>query len=372
MSFRLCAPVLLGLEGICADELRRMDFQNVAAENGRVLFDGDYRDALRANLWLRTAERVQILIGEFPAATFDQLFEGVRALPLESVIDRLGAFPVKGHSTRSKLTSIPDCQRIIKKAAAVRLGSVYGCETMPETGAKYQLSFHILNDRCSLYIDTTGDSLHKRGYRADSLAAPIRETLAAAMVFLSHRRGDRPLCDPLCGSGTILIEAALLAANRAPGLNRQFALEGFAGADESDGVQLREEARSLIRPFEGEITGSDMDSDAIGLARANAEKAGVGAQIRFAKAELSAARLPDSGIIITNPPYGERLGDVAQARAVYESLGRRVAEKRLGAYVISPDEQFEKYFGRQADKKRKLYNGMMKCNVFMFRPGQRD
>ncbi len=367
MSFRLCAPVLLGLEGICADELRRLDFADVSAENGRVLFSGDLTEALRANLWLRTAERVQILLGEFPAATFDQLFEGVKATPLEEIIDANGAFPVKGHSTRSRLTSIPDCQKIIKKAAAVRLGSVYGYQTMPETGAKYQLSFHIMNDRCSLYLDTTGASLHKRGYRAEANAAPIRETLAAAMVFLSRRRGDRPLCDPLCGSGTILIEAALMASNTAPGLNRPFAMEGFAGVDPAVGERLREEARSLVRSFDGEIFGSDRDHAAIGLARANAEKAGMGKVIRFTKAELSEARFPESGIIITNPPYGERLGDVAEARAVYKTLGQRVMNAHLGAYVISPDEQFEKFFDRRADKKRKLYNGMLKCNVYMYR-----
>ena len=367
VNFRLCAPVLLGLEGICADELRRLGFENVAAENGRVLFSGDLREALRANLWLRTAERVQILIAEFPAATFDELFEGVRAAPLETVVDAFGAFPVKGHSTRSRLTSIPDCQRIIKTAAAVRLGSIYGCETMPETGAKYQLSFHLLNDRCSLYIDTTGDGLHKRGYRAEATAAPIRETLAAAMVYLSRRRGDRPLCDPLCGSGTILIEAALMASDTAPGLNRAFAVEGFAGVSTDLGAALREEARAKIHGFDGEIFGSDRDSAAVGLARANAEKAGVGKTVHFARAELAQARFPESGIVITNPPYGERLGDVTEARAVYAALGKRIFENRLGAYVISPDEQFEKHFGRRADKKRKLYNGMMKCNVFMYR-----
>lgn len=367
MTYQLCAPVLLGLEGICADELRRLNFADVTAENGRVLFSGDLREALRANLWLRTAERVLIRIAEFRAETFDQLFEGVRAAPLESVIDALGAFPVKGHSTRSRLTSIPDCQRIIKKAAAVRLGSVYGYETMPETGCKYQLSFHLLNDRCSLYIDTTGVGLHKRGYRAEATAAPIRETLAAAMVYLSRRRGDRPLCDPLCGSGTILIEAALMASNTAPGLQRSFAVEAFANANRSDGEALRREARDAIRTFDGPITGSDRDPAAVRLARANAQKAGVGNVISFACAELADAELPDTGIVITNPPYGERLGDLEAAREVYRLLGQRICAKRLGAYIISPDEQFESCYGRRADKKRKLYNGMMKCNVFQYR-----
>jgi putative N6-adenine-specific DNA methylase len=267
----------------------------------------------------------------------------------------------------SALSSVPDCQRIIKKAIAVRLGQRYGLETLPETGVKYQISFNILNDACAVYIDTTGESLHKRGYRTESNLAPIRETLAAAMVYLSKRRGDRPLCDPMCGSGTILIEVALIASNTAPGLKRSFALEEFAGFDKSRMDMLRAEAREKIVPFDGPITGSDIDPLAVEIAISNAKRANLAGKIKFACAPLHSADLPGSGIIITNPPYGERMGDIKTARELYSKLGELTLKKGLGAYVISPDEEFERFFGRRADKKRKLYNGMIKCYLYMYR-----
>ncbi|MBR6739542.1 MAG: class I SAM-dependent RNA methyltransferase [Clostridia bacterium] len=364
--FRLCVPVLFGLEGIVADELRRLEFADVSAENGRVLFSGGLDEAVRANLWLRCGERVGILIGEFPARTFEELYQGVSACPLESVIDPHGAFPVKGHSVRSQLASIPDCQRIINKAAADRLMKSHAVTSLPEDGAKYQLSFNILNDICSLTIDTTGAPLYKRGYRTEATAAPIRETLAAAMVYLSKRRGDRPLCDPMCGSGTILIEAALLASNTAPGLARRFAVESFAGFDRQTTLRLRREAKEQIGPFEGEIFGSDIDPEAIRIAKENAARAGFAERIRLTRCDLANADMPQSGIVITNPPYGERLGEVDQARELYKLLGKRI---QTGSYIISPDEQFEKHFGRRADKKRKLYNGMIKCDLYMYYKG---
>ncbi len=368
MSFCLEAPVLMGLEGICADELRRGGFADVEARNGSVLFSGDLREAFRANLWVRTAERVRIRIAQFRAESFTELFDGVRNAPLEEVIDRNGAFPVKGHSVRSQLTSIPDCQKIIKKAAAERLREKWHVAgMMPETGNRYQLSFTLLNNVCSLYIDTSGEGLHKRGYRAESNLAPIRETLAAGMVFLSRRRGDRPLLDPFCGSGTIVIEAALLAGNRAPGLRRNFAVERFAGFSAADAAALRKEALEEIRPFEGPIFGSDIDPMAVALTKGNAEKAGVGGLITVTKADVAVAPFPESGIVITNPPYGQRLGDQEQARNLYRTLGQRVMTAHLGAYVVTPDEKFETYYGRRADKKRKLYNGMIPCNVMMYR-----
>ncbi len=368
---RLSAPVVMGVEGICADELRRAGFENVTAENGRVLFSGDMLEAARANLLCRTAERIQILMGQFKAETFDNLFEGVKALPWENIIPRDGEFPVKGHSVRSKLVSIPDCQKIIKKAIAVKLGSVYGLNSMPETGAKYQVQFTILNDVCSISIDTSGEGLHKRGYRAISGGAPIRETLAAAMVYISRRRGDRPMLDPMCGSGTIPIEAALMAGDVAPGLGRRFAIESFAGFDRAGFDAMRKEAREKIHKFDGEIWGSDIDSEMISLANANAKKAGVASVVHFRTCDVGAAKYPDTGIVITNPPYGERLGDIAEARKLCKALGRCVREKNIGAVVITPDTEFEKTFGRPADKKRKIYNGMIKCDVYSFRPDNR-
>ena len=367
--YRLSAPVVMGVEGICADELRRAGFADVAAENGRVLFSGDLTEAARANLYIRTAERIHILLGQFRASTFDELFEGVKALPWENLVPKNGAFPVKGHSVRSKLASIPDCQKIIKKACAVRLGGIYGVNVMPETGEKYQIQFTILNDMCSICVDTSGEPLHKRGYREVASAAPIRETLAAAMIFVSRRRGDRPLFDPMCGSGTIPIEAALMDSGTVPGLYRHFAVEKFAGFDRAAFSRIREEARGAIHDFEGEITGSDIDAGVVQVARSNAEKAGVGRKIRFSVSDLGKAEYPESGIVITNPPYGERLGDIAAARKLCAVLGKKVAEKNIGAVLISPDGELEKYFGRKADKKRKIYNGMIRCDVYSFRPG---
>lgn len=369
--FTFSAPVVMGVEGLCADELKRAGFENISAENGRVLFSGDLLAGAKANLWCRTAERIQILFGQFPARTFDELFEGVKALPWEDLIPRDGEFPVKGHSVRSKLTSIPDCQKIIKKAVAVRLGSAYGLNVMPETGAKYQIQFNLLNDVCSVCIDTSGDGLHKRGYRAVAGGAPIRETLAAAMIMLSRRRGDRPLLDPMCGSGTIPIEAALMAGNVAPGLNRRFAIESFAGFDRAGFDLLRKEARARITRFEGEIAGSDIDPEVVDIANQNAKKAGVASVVSFKVCDVGAAAYPDTGIVICNPPYGERLGDLKEARTLVRVLGKRVREKGIGAVIISPDTELEKSFGREADKKRKIYNGMIRCDVYSFRPDRR-
>ena len=369
--YRLSAPVVMGVEGICADELKRADFKDVIAENGRVLFSGDLLEAARANLWCRTAERIQILFGRFKAETFEQLFEGIKALPWENVIPRDGEFPVKGHSVRSKLVSIPDCQKIIKKAAAVRLGAAYGLNTLPENGARYQIQFTILNDECSVCIDTSGDGLHKRGYRAVASAAPIRETLAAAMVYISRRRGDRPLLDPMCGSGTIPIEAALMAGDVAPGLNRRFAVENFAGFDKVGFELLKKEAKSRIHRFDGEISGSDIDPDVVAIANQNAKKAGVASAVSFKTCDVGAAAYPETGIVICNPPYGERLGDIAEARKLCKVIGRCVKEKGIGAVIISPDVELEKFFGREADKKRKIYNGMIRCDVYSFRPDRR-
>ena len=361
----------MGVEGICSDELKRAGFSDVLAENGRVLFSGDLKEAARANLWCRTAERIQILFGRFRAETFDQLFEGIKALPWENVIPKDGEFPVKGHSVRSRLVSIPDCQKIIKKAMAVRLGSAYGLNTMPETGARYQIQFTILNDECSVCIDTSGDGLHKRGYRAIASTAPIRETLAAAMVYISRRRGDRPMLDPMCGSGTIPIEAALMAGNIAPGINRRFAVENFAGFDKAAFDAMKKEARDSICRFDGEILGSDIDPEVVEIAKQNAKKAGVGSVVSFRNCDLGVASYPESGIVICNPPYGERLGDLAEARKLVRVMGKRVKEKGIGAVIISPDTELEKSFGRDADKKRKIYNGMIRCDVYSFRPDRR-
>ena len=258
-TFEFAIPTLFGLEGICGDELRRLNVENVRVENGRVLFSGDESTLARANLNIRTGERVLLVLAEFEAKTFEQLFQGVYRTQLENFIPRNGEFPVKGHCLNSTLMSVPDCQAIIKKAASKRLGEAYGISWLPEDGEKYQLQFALMNDRCTLYLDTSGAGLHKRGYRAVGNDAPLRETLAAAMVMLTHYRGRDFMWDPFCGSGTIPIEAALIAKNRAPGLRRRFAAEKFAWMDEKIWQEARGEA--MDKEFKGDyrILGSDND-----------------------------------------------------------------------------------------------------------------
>nr|MBQ8245485.1 class I SAM-dependent RNA methyltransferase [Oscillospiraceae bacterium] len=272
---KFAVPCLFGLEGIAGDELRRLDIENVAVENGRVLFTGDAKAMAKANIWLRTGERVLLVLAEFEAKTFEQLFQGVYKTALETFIPADGQFPVKGHCLNSTLMSVPDCQAIIKKAASKRLGEKYNQNWLPETGAKFQLQFAIMNDKVTLYLDTSGAGLHKRGYRAVGNEAPLRETLAAAMVILTRYRGREFFWDPFCGSGTICIEAALIAKNRAPGLHRHFAAESFPWVDQSIWEEVRQEAKA--KEFKGDykILGSDNDPKCVSLAMANARKAGV-------------------------------------------------------------------------------------------------
>ena len=266
MDHKLCVPCLLGLEGPIAEELRRMDMDGVSAENGRVFFSGGDEAIARANICLRIGERVLIELGRFEALSFEQLFQGTRALPWESLIPADGAFPVKGYSLNSKLFSISDCQKIIKKAIVERLKSVYGIEWFPETGGLYQVQFSIMKDQVSLCIDTSGEGLHKRGYRPAHNAAPLKETMAAAMVTLSRYRGRDDFCDPFCGSGTIPIEAALIAKNRAPGLYRRFAAMSWKNLDGRLWDRERERARSLEFNGSYNILGSDIDGHALELA----------------------------------------------------------------------------------------------------------
>jgi len=367
-QFEFAVPTLFGLEGIAGDELRRLNMENVRVENGRVLFSGEKADIARANINLRTGERVLLVLADFEAKTFEQLFQGVYRTNLEDYIPRDGEFPVKGHCLNSQLMSVPDCQAIIKKAASKRLGEEYGVSWLPEDGAKYQLQFSIMNDRVQLYLDTSGVGLHKRGYRAVGNDAPLRETLAAAMVQLTRYRGREFLWDPFCGSGTIPIEAALIAKNRAPGLRRRFAAEHFAWTDEKIWQEARGEA--MDREFKGKyrILGSDNDPKCISLSMANARKAGVSDCIEFKDGDATKMSLPtDQGIIICNPPYGQRMLEQQSAQRLYAALGRHLKfADGWKKYVITSEPEFEHYFGRRADKKRKLYNGMIKCDYYMY------
>ena len=365
-------PTLFGLEGLCADEMRRLGLDRVQAENGRVLCQGSGEDLVRLNLNLRTGERVLLVLGSFPVGggdAIDKLFEGTKALPWEQFIPREGQFPVKGHCLNSDLHSVPTCQALIKKAAAQRLGKAYGLNTLPETGAVYQIQFSIMKDMATLMLDTSGAGLHKRGYRAQGVAAPLRETLAAAMVMLSRYRGRDPLCDPFCGSGTIPIEAALIAKNRAPGLNRSFSAQKWTWLDNKAWMNAADEA--MDKEFDGqyEIWGGDIDPEAVTLARHNAQLAEVDDVVSFEVSD--ATRFHFGGLrgrVVTNPPYGERIMERREAEELYRAFGKAWAKfpDEWKLFLLSSHTEFERTFGKQADKKRKLYNGMLKCDLFMY------
>ena len=369
LKLELCAPCLFGIEGLVADELRRMNMTEIRPETGRVYFAGDLADIPRANIGLRTGERVLLTLGSFPATSFEDLYEGSAALDWATFVPRDGAFPVKGHALGPALRSVPDAQRIIKKAAADKLGRAYGVERLSETGATYQVQFAIRDDVATLYLDTTGPGLYKRGYRPVTGTAPLRETLAAAMVTLSRYRGRDVLADPFCGSGTIAIEAALAARNRAPGLNRSFAAAAWHQVPQT----LWDEAKAAARAkeFHGDYTilASDIDPDCVNLAKENAKRAGVAADIRFEAADARHFRPPaPKGVLVTNPPYGERVLERTEALAIYRDFGKAV-RGLLGweMCILSAHADFEQAFGQTADKKRKLYNGMIKCNLYMYR-----
>ena len=372
-NMEFSVPCLFGLEGLAGDELRRMNCENVRVENGRVLFSGDETAMAKANIGLRTGERVLILLADFQARTFEELFQGVYRANLEDYIPKDGAFPVKGHCLNSQLMSVPDCQAIVKKAASRRLGEKYGVSWLPETGVKYQLQFSLMNDRVQLYLDTSGPGLHKRGYRANGNDAPLRETLAAAMVTLTHYRGREFLWDPFCGSGTIPIEAALIARNQAPGMYRRFSAEAFSWVDPKIWGEVRTEFRD--KEFKGNyrILGSDNDPKCISLSMANARKAGVDKLITFQDGDATKMSLPtDSGILICNPPYGQRMLEQQSAQRLYAALGRHLKyADGWKKYIITSEPEFEHYFGKRADKKRKLYNGMIKCYYYMYLGNQK-
>ena len=370
---KFIVPCLFGLEGLAGDELRRLNMENVQVEDRRVLFDGTEVDLAKANICLRTGERVMIVLAQFTAKSFEELFQGVYHAELERFIPKDGQFPVKGHCLNSQLMSVSDCQAIIKKAASRRLGEKYGVSWLPETGIKFQLHFTILNDQVTLSLDTTGAGLHKRGYRAVSNDAPLHETMAAGMIQLARYRGREFFWDPFCGSGTIPIEAALIAKNRAPGLNRRFAAEEFPWMPKETWEQVRTEAKD--REFKGNyrILGSDNDPRCVSLAIANARKAGVADVIEFRDGDATKMSLPaESGIIVCNPPYGERMMEQQSAQRLYSALGRHLKfANEWKKFVITSEPEFEHYFGCRADKKRKFYNGKIKCDYYMFTDNSR-
>ena len=368
MKFELVATCLFGLEHLLGEEIEALGYERTETIDGRVSFLGDPEAVALSNIFLRYAERVFIKLGSFNAATFDELFEGTRALPWSDYIGRCDAFPVKGHSIKSALTSIPDCQKIVKKAVVRSLEEKYGISYFEETGVKYQIEFFILKDKATLMIDTSGMPLHKRGYRKDSNDAPIRETLAAAIAKTARPREDVLLWDPMCGSGTIAIEAAMLMKNIAPGVKRSFAAEKFPFIDGKIWRDAREEARDNEVNTKFECFASDIDKNAVELTKKNASIAGVSDIVTvFACDCLKISSEGRRGTIVTNPPYGERLMTPAEAEALYKKMGehfRSLAPWQV--YIITSHPQFEKFYGKRADKVRKLYNGMIPCYLYQF------
>ena len=362
-------PCLLGLESLVGDEVKKLGLADVRVENGRVLCRGEARDIARLNINLRCGARVILVLHRFRATDFEALFQGVRAVRWENWIPREGEFPVVGYSINSTLHSVPACQSIVKKAVVDRLSAAYGIAQLPETGRRYQVRFSIMRDEVLVGLDTSGEGLYKRGYRAHGVAAPLRETLAAAMVKLSHYSGRDPFCDPFCGSGTIAIEAALIARNRAPGLNRSFSAQHWSTIDRDIWLDAADEA--MDKEFHGkyEIWGGDIDPDAVELSRHNAELAEVDDIVKFEVDD--ATRFHWGGLygrVVTNPPYGERLLEREEAGELYKAFGRAMDKlpDSWRVYVLSSHPDFERCYGKSADKKRKLYNGMLKCDLFMY------
>ena len=367
-EFTLVAPCFFGTESTLSVEARRLGAQNVQVTDGRVAFSGGAEMIAAANLNLRTAERVLLLLKTFPASTFDELFDGVNAIPWEELIPADAQFPVKGSSLSSQLSSVPACQSIVKKAVVKRLQAGHKTASLPETGALYKIRFAIRKNVVEVMLDTSGDGLHKRGYRRNATLAPIKETLAAAFADLGRVRRDSLVQDPFCGSGTLVIEAAQKALNIAPGLRRRFAAEQFDFVPAAVWREQRQKAldeAKLDAAFEG--IGYDIDPAAVALANANARLAGVGERCRFEVADVKDFTAAQNAIVLTNPPYGERLGDAAEAASLARTLGQ-VWQRHpgQGLYAITADAEFETHFGKKAARRRKIYNGMIPCQLYMY------
>ncbi|MBQ8212822.1 MAG: class I SAM-dependent RNA methyltransferase [Clostridia bacterium] len=369
MKLQLIATCLFGLEKLLGEEIDALGLKRIETIDGRVTFEGEPCDVARANIHLRCAEHVFICLGKFPATTFDELFEGTKALAWEDWIGKIDAFPVKGHSIKSKLFSVPDCQSIVKKAIAQRLSANYGVRWLAEEGTKYQIEFFLFKDVAALMIDTSGIPLHKRGYRPAAGPAPLRETLAAALALTARPREDVLFWDPMCGSGTIAIEAALILANKAPGLGRAFAAEAFPQIPACLWTAAREAAEAAIRRDSSyEVYASDIDEDILDTVYENALRAGVEEHMNIFCADVrKIEKLDRRGTVVCNPPYGERLMTPREAEALYRDMGKAFAKlSPWQIYIITSHPQFERFYGMKADKIRKLYNGMIPCNLYQF------
>lgn len=368
-DIKLIATATFGLESIVKNELIHLGYTDAQACDGKVTFTGNEEDIVRTNLWLRTADRILLQIGEFEAYTFDELFEKTKALPWEQWITEDAKFTVVGKSVKSKLYSVPDCQAIVKKAVVEKLKQKYHIEWFRETGPEYKIQVSILKNLVTLTIDTSGAGLHKRGYRTRSVEAPLKETLAAALIQISYWNKNRTLYDFFCGSGTIPIEAALIGRNIAPGLGRSFACEAWPQIGKD--IWKKEKAKAfqaIDQESQIHIYASDIDPNAIEIAKENAIEAGVDDCIRFEVQDAKKIKIEEPyGILISNPPYGERIGEEQEVARLYHALGNTFKNQDTwSVYILTSVESFEKLYGKKADKKRKLYNGRIKVDFYQY------
>ncbi|WP_053363918.1 class I SAM-dependent RNA methyltransferase [Bacillus sp. FJAT-27251] len=368
-KLELIATSAMGLESLVAKEVRDLGYE-CQVENGRITYKGDELAIARSNLWLRTADRVKIKAGEFKAYTFDELFEKTKSIPWEQFLPENAEFPVSGKSQKSKLFSVSDCQSIVKKAIVERLRKSYKKTSwLEENGPLFKIEVSLLKDVATLTIDTSGSGLHKRGYRVDQGEAPLKETLAAALVMLTNWTPERPFADPFCGSGTIPIEAALIGQNIAPGFNREFVSESWDWMPDTVWEQARNEAEDMAKYDQPlDITGSDIDHRLVKIAAENAFEAGLGDLVNFKQMRVQDfAAKKDYGVIVGNPPYGERLGDKKAVEHMYKEMGKVLgALDTWSVYIMTSNEQFEQFYGRPATKKRKLFNGFIRTDLYQY------
>lgn len=369
MNFKLIATCAAGIESIVGNELKHLGYK-VNVENGRVRFDGDVADIAKTNLWLRTADRIKIVVGEFTAKTFEELFQGVESLNWEEFLPLDAEFPVAGKSQKSTLHNVPSVQAITKKAIVTKMSTVYHRRTkLPETGALYPIEVAINKDKVLITLDTTGSSLFKRGYRVNKGGAPLKENMAAALVLLARWYPEMPFVDPVCGSGTIPIEAALIGCNIAPGLKRNFAFENWDWVDKDIIKQAREQAQAAIKKdIDLDISGYDIDGSMIEIAKENAVQAGVQDIVNFKQMAVKDFKTDKiNGVIVANPPYGERLSDKEHVHQLYQQMGKLYQPlTSWSKYILTSDLQFEQFYGTKATKRRKLYNGSLRTDFFQY------
>ena len=368
-EFDIIASTTFGMEYVVKKEAEKLGFSNIEVSNGRVRFKGGFKDIAKANIYLRSAERVYLLVGEFKATDFDMLYEKTKKLNWSELMPKSAEFPVSGNSVKSELHSVPTCQSIIKKAVVDNMKKSYHKDWFKEDGPKYQIKFTIYKDEVSLMLNTSGEGLHKRGYRELSTTAPLQETIAAGMIYLSRWNKDRILIDPFSGSGTIPIEAAMIAKNQPPGLYRNFAAERWPVFPVSAWNEVKRKARSEVKEVEPRlIMGTDIDENVVGIARHHAEKAEVSDIIHFQQkpfSDFSSSR--KYGYVITNPPYGERSGEKKEVEHLYKMMGEKFSKlKTWSFYVLTTHQNFEDIYGKNASKRRKLYNGGLECQFYQY------